>query len=132
MYENPGHHDPRKPGRVPYNRNKSVLPENHEDLWNKSKPDPRDPNRIRWTKEGDKNPTYHRFQNDSNGNWHWNGSTDGRTAGGQPRKICAVIFCVMHRKAAFKIVVKEREDDGVELVAFDHLLKEAGMPVDRA
>ncbi|WP_375591992.1 hypothetical protein [Chitiniphilus eburneus] len=42
----------------------------------------------RWTKVGDgKKAEYHRFQNDGNGNWHWNGSTNGRTANGSPRNI---------------------------------------------
>ena len=32
-YENPGHHDPKGGGPNPYNSEKSVLPENHEELW---------------------------------------------------------------------------------------------------
>ncbi|KGQ69428.1 hypothetical protein OA57_11670 [Chelonobacter oris] len=28
---------------------------------------------------------YHRFQNDGNGNFHWNGSTNGKTAFGENR-----------------------------------------------
>ena len=35
-YENPGHHDPKGGGNVGYNSTKSVLPENHIELWNKS------------------------------------------------------------------------------------------------
>ncbi|UXY15341.1 hypothetical protein N8I74_18830 [Chitiniphilus purpureus] len=42
----------------------------------------------RWTKLGEgKRVEYHRFQNDGNGNWHWNGSTNGRTSNGMPRNI---------------------------------------------
>ncbi|QYS87097.1 hypothetical protein JJC03_03785 [Flavobacterium oreochromis] len=86
IYENPGHHDPSG-GRLPYNSSKSVLPKNHENLWLESKADPKNEN-VRWTKEGKgKKAIYHRFQSDGNGNWHWNGSTDGRTKGGQPRQI---------------------------------------------
>ena len=86
IYENPGHHDPNG-GRLPYNKTKSVLPANHENLWLKSKSDPENVN-VRWTKEGErKKAVYHRFQSDNNGNWHWNGSTDGETKAGQPRQI---------------------------------------------
>jgi hypothetical protein len=84
-YENPGHHDPNG-GENPYDPNKSVLPENHEELWKRSVPDPKKGD-TRWTKEGDKNPTYHRFQDDGNGNWHWNGSTKGKTKNNKDRKI---------------------------------------------
>ena len=35
---------------------------------------------------GDKRKkVYHRFQNDGNGNFHWNGSTNGKTASGVDR-----------------------------------------------
>ncbi|RDF01935.1 hypothetical protein DPV99_04185 [Aggregatibacter aphrophilus] len=30
---------------------------------------------------------YHRFQNDGNGNFHWNGSTSGKTIDGIDRNI---------------------------------------------
>jgi RHS repeat-associated protein len=84
-YENPGHHDPSGKGPNPYNKTKSKLPPNHDDLWKNSHP-ASDGNR--WTKVGDgKNAEYHRFQNDGNGNWHWNGSTNGQTASGSPRPI---------------------------------------------
>ncbi|WP_217695054.1 RHS repeat domain-containing protein, partial [Aquipseudomonas alcaligenes] len=84
-YENPGHHDPSGKGPNPYNRTKSKLPPNHDELWNNSHP-ASDGNR--WTKVGSgKNAEYHRFQNDGNGNWHWNGSTNGQTANGSPRPI---------------------------------------------
>ncbi|ODC03037.1 hypothetical protein BFW38_05225 [Terasakiispira papahanaumokuakeensis] len=84
-YENPGHHDPSGKGPNNYNSSKSVLPENHEQLWNQSKL-AGDGNR--WTKVGTgKKAVYHRFQNDGNGNWHWNGSTAGKTSTGKPRQI---------------------------------------------
>ncbi len=39
-------------------------------------------------KEGNwKNLVYHRFQNDNNGNFHWNGSTNGETKSGAKRRI---------------------------------------------
>ena len=83
-YENPGHHDP-KSGPNNYNPNKSVLPEDHINLW-KNSVLASDGNR--WTKVGTgKKAVYHRFQNDGNGNWHWNGSTDGRTKSGKVRAI---------------------------------------------
>ncbi|WP_299118108.1 RHS repeat domain-containing protein, partial [uncultured Winogradskyella sp.] len=85
-YENPGHHDPSG-GPNPYNSSKSVLPNNHEDLWQDSVADPKSDN-TRWTKEGSgKKAVYHRFQSDGNGNWHWNGSTNGRTKSGNAREI---------------------------------------------
>lgn len=84
-YENPGHHDPSGRGPNPYIRNKSVLPKNHEQLWGQSRL-AKDGNR--WAKVGNgKKAEYHRFQNDGNGNWHWNGSTKGVTASGTPRAI---------------------------------------------
>jgi hemagglutinin/hemolysin-like protein len=86
-YENPGHHDPKGGGNVGYNSTKSVLPENHIELWNKSvivKSDPKN----RWAVETKNSKTiYHRFQDDGNGNFHWNGSTDGKTARGEARAI---------------------------------------------
>ncbi len=67
-YENPGHHDPSNSGPNRYNPKKSVLPENHKELWDGSVPGPKN---TRWTKVSDgKKAEYHRFQNDGNGNWH--------------------------------------------------------------
>ena len=87
VYENPGHRDPSGRGPNPYNSTKSVLPKNHEALWEQSQ-SASDGNR--WTKVGDgKKAEYHRFQNDGNGNYHWNGSTDGVTARGETRAIKA-------------------------------------------
>ncbi|WP_284208689.1 RHS repeat-associated core domain-containing protein, partial [Chitiniphilus shinanonensis] len=84
-YENPGHHDASNRGPNPYNNSKSTLPQNHEELWKNSK---RGSDGNRWTKIGSgKKAEYHRFQNDGNGNWHWNGSTNGRTASGVSRNI---------------------------------------------
>ncbi len=84
-YENPGHHDPSNSGPNPYTSTKSVLPKNHKELWDKSV---ESADGSRWTKVGNgKKAEYHRFQNDRNGNWHWNGSTSGVTKGGQSRPI---------------------------------------------
>ena len=86
-YENPGHHDPKGMGNTRYNSTKSVLPDNHVDLWHNSiqvKSDPKN----RWAIEmKDGKTVYHRFQDDSNGNFHWNGSTDGKTSKGELRSI---------------------------------------------
>ncbi|KRI64602.1 hemagglutinin [Acinetobacter baumannii] len=82
-YENPGHHDPKGGNQIGYNKTKSVLPDNHKTLWDNSIV-ASDGNR--WAVEvinGKK--VYHRFQNDGNGNFHWNGSTNGKTASGVDR-----------------------------------------------
>jgi hypothetical protein len=90
-YENPGHHDPDNGGPNDYVRNREPLPKNHEDLWRNSRPDPRpdEANKTRWAMEGSgKNTNFHRFVNDGNGNWHWNGSSQGGKAGtGEWRRI---------------------------------------------
>ena len=54
VYENPGHHDPRhlKNRRAPFNKTKSVIPENAEELFKYSLVDPDDP-KTRWTKVGE-------------------------------------------------------------------------------
>lgn len=84
-YENPGPHDPSNRGPNRFNRTKSVLPENHLQLWEESI---LGSDGNRWTKVGRGNGAeYHRFQNDGNGNWHWNGSTNGRLINGEPRII---------------------------------------------
>jgi len=83
-YENPGHHDETGSGRNNYNRTKETLPKNHKELWEQSRPDLKSPDDKRWTFDGEK---WHRFVNDNNGNWHWNGSSSGQTASGQPRSI---------------------------------------------
>jgi RHS repeat-associated protein len=87
-YENPGHHDPRGGaigGPNKYDPKKSVLPDNHEDLWKNSRSAS---DGKRWTKVGEgKNAEYNWFQSDGNGNWHWSGSTNGSTANGTPRPI---------------------------------------------
>lgn len=86
-YTNPGHHDPSNTGPNVYNSTKSVLPDNHQELWNNSVPDPNNPN-TRWTKVGNgRNAVYHRFQSSNDGTWHWNGSTNGVTKKGEPRAI---------------------------------------------
>lgn len=66
-------------------RIKVFLPENHEELWQQSQ---RGLDGNRWTKIGEgKNAEYHRFLNDGNGNYHWNGSTNGMTKSGNPNRI---------------------------------------------
>ena len=84
-YENPGHHDPSG-GPNNYNRTKAVLPQNHQELWKASQ---RVTEKTRWTKVGKgKQAVYHRFSSDGKGSpYHWTGSTNGRTANGQPRAI---------------------------------------------
>ncbi|XXT20486.1 hypothetical protein WME94_02800 [Sorangium sp. So ce429] len=43
---------------------------------------------TRWAKEGTgKTAVYHRFQEHSPGEFHWNGSTDGVTKSGRARRI---------------------------------------------
>jgi len=82
-YENPGHHDPKGGNQIGYNKTKSVLPNNHKTLWDNSIL-ASDGNR--WAVEMiDGKKVYHRFQNDGNGNFHWNGSTNGKTASGVDR-----------------------------------------------
>lgn len=49
-YENTGTHDPSGRGQNAYNKTKSVLPENHQDLWRNSRAGP-DGNG--WTKVGE-------------------------------------------------------------------------------
>lgn len=45
-------------------------------------------NGNRWTKVGkDNKAVYHRFQDDGNGNWHWNGSTNSTLKDGTPNPI---------------------------------------------
>ncbi|WP_228141041.1 hypothetical protein [Moraxella nonliquefaciens] len=84
-YENPGHHDPSGRGLLGYNRTKSVIPPNHLELWQRSI---MTPDGNRWAVERKNNQTiYHRFQNDGNGNFHWNGLTNGVTQSGQSRAI---------------------------------------------
>jgi filamentous hemagglutinin len=86
-YSNPGHHDPTSKGL--YNPQKSVLPANHVDLFRNSQPIIAPDGKLtRWTKEGTgKNAVYHRFEEHLNGEFHWTGSTDGKTKSGKERKI---------------------------------------------
>jgi hypothetical protein len=81
-YENPGTHDPSSPN---FNNAKSVLPKDHEALFRKSIVGS-DGNR--WTKVGTgKKAVYHRFQDDGNGKWHWNGSTNSKKRDNTPNTI---------------------------------------------
>ena len=85
-YENPGHHDIKGGNQNTYNASKSVLPDNHLELWKKSI---QTKDGDRWAKEViDGKIIYHRFEYDRNfGTFHWNGSTAGKTQGGKERKI---------------------------------------------
>ena len=89
-YVNPGHHDPTGGGPVPYNPTKSVLPSNHVELFTSSTAvrNPKNGTVTRWAKEGEgRDAVYHRFQESSPNEFHWNGSTKGRTKSGEAREI---------------------------------------------
>ncbi len=85
-YVNYGHHDPVG-GLNPYNPRKTVLPNNHTELFEQSISH-RNPNNGKvsyYTKDTSGN--YHRFQADGNGTeFHWNGQTNGRTLSGRRTK----------------------------------------------
>jgi RHS repeat-associated protein len=72
---------------------KSVLPSNHEELWrNRSYVDEHG---DYWTVEYDdnmKNPVYHRFEKNNNGEYHWNGSSNGMTKKETPYKIVETLI----------------------------------------
>jgi Pretoxin HINT domain len=62
----------------------SVLPSNAHTLFAQSV----EVNGVRWTKVGTgSKAVFHRFANDGQGNWHWNGSTDGVTNAGKSNVI---------------------------------------------
>lgn len=76
-YTNPGHHVPNTPGYV---RNKEVLPSNHEQLFEMSVPiyNKNKKEWERWAREGSgRDARYHRFQQHSENEFHWNGSSRG-------------------------------------------------------
>jgi RHS repeat-associated protein len=77
-YENPGHHDPnmRSPGRGtdPYNTGKSVLPENHRELFESSRSYPGDRS-VRYARDSHGN--VHQFQDSGARIFHWAGSDNG-------------------------------------------------------
>ncbi|OZG72961.1 hypothetical protein BTA51_13460 [Hahella sp. CCB-MM4] len=75
-YENPGHHDVNG-GRERYNPNKSVLPENHIELFEKSVQH----GGARYAM--DENGNIHQFQDSVNNTYHWAGQEGGRTAKGK-------------------------------------------------
>jgi hypothetical protein len=82
QYENPGTHDPTG-GANPYNPNKSVLPENHIELFEQSKPFVNKKGKVlRFTK--DVEGVIHRFEPSLENLYHWNGSTNGVTKSGKP------------------------------------------------
>lgn len=81
-----GHHDLNS-GNRPYNSTKALIPSNHVLLWEKSIKIDSDP-KNRWAIERkDGKIVYHRFQDDGNGNFHWNGATEGVTSSGKERNI---------------------------------------------
>lgn len=86
FYENPGHHNPKGKNNNSYKSTKSVLPNNHLELWENSV---QSKDGDRWSKETIKGKIiYHRFEYDANyGTFHWNGSTNGKTLSGQDRKL---------------------------------------------
>ncbi|RRH88977.1 type IV secretion protein Rhs [Variovorax beijingensis] len=77
-YENPGHHDPDRnsPGRGdrPYNPRKSVLPDNHLELFNSSRSYPGDRS-VRYALDSKGN--VHQFQDSGGRTYHWAGSDNG-------------------------------------------------------
>ena len=84
-YENPGHHDIAG-GREPYNPSKSVLPPNHVQLFEQSKPFiDKDDKIIRYAIDGD--GVIHQFHPSITGLYHWAGSTNGFSANGEFRGI---------------------------------------------
>ena len=98
-YENPGHHDPRG-GNVNYNPSKSVLSINHVELWERSI---LGSDGNRWAVEiKGKTVVYHRFQNDRNGNFHWNGATNGKTLTGVDRSDVGIIPSEIRNKMEVK------------------------------
>ena len=97
VYVNPGHHDPSG-GIVPYNPEKTVIPENHLELFNKAIPY-QNPNNGRVTYYAkDSSGNFHRFQPDGKGpEYHWNGQTNGRTKSGHPTDNIPVPTPVLQR-----------------------------------
>jgi filamentous hemagglutinin len=76
-------HDPSS-GK--YKSNKSVLPSNHQALWEKRSYYDEKKDEW-WSVEGEgKKAVYHRFKGD-NGIYHWNGSSNGTTKSGTEYKI---------------------------------------------
>jgi hypothetical protein len=92
-YTNPGDHAPlgsavREPGSTrPYDPRKSVLPENHVELFEQSVPLKNDAGKtVRWAAEEiDGTLVYHRFEQHLPNVYHWNGSTNGVLRNGTPR-----------------------------------------------
>ena len=81
-YTNPGHHDPRG-GPNPYNPRKSVLPENHVQLFRDSVPFETPGGVLRYARDADGN--IHRFEPHLSDTYHWSGQTNGRTLRGEER-----------------------------------------------
>lgn len=77
-------HDPTS-GK--YKSNKSVIPSNHQALWDKRSFYDEAKNEW-WSVEGSgKKATFHRFKGDNNGEYHWNGSNNGQTKSGEDYSI---------------------------------------------
>jgi hypothetical protein len=74
-----GNHTELNPNKSLFAKNplKSILPINHIDLYERSSIRAPKPNGKfdRWTREGGKDGTWHRFAGDANGEFHGNGST---------------------------------------------------------
>ena len=92
-YTNPGDHAPfgsavREPGSTrPYDSRKSVLPENHVELFQQSVPIKNEKGTtVRWAvEEVDGRLVYHRFEQHTANVYHWNGSTNGVLQNGTAR-----------------------------------------------
>ena len=97
-YKNLGHHDPDLSAaerEVTYNQAKSVIPPNHEKLFEQSfvVEDPSG-GLTRWTiEQTPKGPIVHKFNPDGNATeFHWSGSTAGKTASGVARPLSSDQF----------------------------------------
>ena len=85
QYENPGHHDPTG-GKIRYNPQKSLLPDNHIELFQNSIPYINQQKKtIRYAKDSSGN--IHRFETSVEGVYHWSGSTSGVTLKGKKRPL---------------------------------------------
>jgi RHS repeat-associated protein len=85
-YVNPGHHDPKIPNT--YIKGRSKIPDNHIELFGNSVPIQAGDKILRFAREGKgKNAVYHRFDDSVSGEYHWNGSSNGKLPNGEPRPL---------------------------------------------
>ena len=108
-YTNQGDHAP--PGSKvrdasatrPYDPTKSVLPDNHVELFQQSVPIARGDGKIvRWTAEMvDGSIVYHRFEQQLPNVYHWNGASNGVRDNGVPRPLLPNQIPSAEIKAAF-------------------------------